>query len=164
MSDTPDTTPTEALQLADQEPIAAAAVPVPAAHASGGSQTRTILEVIGGVVAVGLIVMAGAVGFAVGHVTGGDDGRLNLSNAGRELRIPVPGGDGEGQRGTPRELAPGEQRYFEAEPGQPGQPGMPGEDGFGGRGHGDGSMGHDDDGFLGGEGVTPQDGTITPQG
>ncbi len=169
---TPDTTPTEALQLADQEPIAAAAAPAPAAHASGGSHTRTILEVIGGVVAVGLIVMAGAVGFAVGHVTGGDDGRLNLSNAGRELRVPMPGGEGQGQgrQGMPGELAPGEQRYFEAEPGQPG------EDGFGGRGHQDGDsdgfMGHDDDGdgFMGGEGMMPQDGTapqddaITPQG
>lgn len=155
---TPDTTPTEALQLADQEPIAAATAapaPSPAAPASGGSHTRTILEVIGGVVAVGLIVMAGAVGFAVGHVTGGDDGRLNLSNAGRELRVPMPGGEGQGQ----------------------GQPGMPGEDGFGGRGHQDGDsdgfMGHDDDGdgFMGGDdamtpqdGTAPQDGTLVPQG
>ncbi len=136
---TPDTTPTEALQLADQEPIVAAPAapaPSPAAPASSGSHTRTILEVIGGVVAVGLIVMAGAVGFAVGHVTGGDDGRLNLSNAGRELRVPMPGGEGQGrgdrQPGMPGELAPGEQRYFEAEPG------MPGEEGFGGRGHQDG--------------------------
>lgn len=177
---TPDTTPTEALQLADQEPIAAAPAapaPSPAAQGSGGSHTRTILEVIGGVVAVGLIVMAGAVGFAVGHVTGGDDGRLNLSNAGRELRVPMPGGEGQGrgegqgqgqgQPGMPGELAPGEQRYFEAEPGQPG---MPGQDGFGGRGHqdgdGDGFMGHDDDddGFMGGDGMMPQDGTLTPQG
>lgn len=156
---TPDTTPTEALQLADQEPIAAApAVPAPspASQGSGGSHTRTILEVIGGVVAVGLIVMAGAVGFAVGHVTGGDDGRLNLSNAGRELRVPMPGGEGQGR---------GE-----------GQPGMPGQDGFGGRGHQDGDsdgfMGHDDDGdgFMGGDGMmpqdgtAPQDGTLTPQG
>jgi hypothetical protein len=148
---TPDTTPTEALQLADQEPVAAAPAapaPSPAAHASGGSHTRTILEVIGGVVAVGLIVMAGAIGFAVGHVTGGDDGRLNLSNAGRELRVPMPGGEGQG-RGD-------------------GQPGMPGEEGFGGRGHqdGDGFMGHDDDGdgFMGGDDMMPQDGTLTPQG
>lgn len=122
---TPDTTPTEALQLADQTPIASApAAPASAASVSpraGGSHTRTILEVIGGVVAAGLIVMAGAVGFAVGHMTGDDDGRLNLSNAGRELRIPVPGADGQGQ------------------------PGMPGEDGFGGRGHRDGGS----DGFRG---------------
>lgn len=136
---TPDTTPTEALQLADQEPIAAAPAapaPSPAAHASGGSHTRTILEVIGGVVAVGLIVMAGAVGFAVGHVTGGDDGRLNLSNAGRELRVPMPGGEGQGR---------GEGQ------GQ-GRQGMPGEEGFGGRGHQDG------------DGMMPQDGTLTPPG
>lgn len=126
---TPDTTPTEALQLADQEPIAAApAAPAPAATtpASGGSHTRTILEVIGGVVAVGLIVMAGAVGFAVGHVTGGDDGRLNLSNSGRELRIPMPGGEGEGQRGMHGERAQGEQRDFESEPGEQGTPGRDG--------------------------------------
>lgn len=136
---TPDTTPTEALQLADQEPIAAAPAapaPSPAAHASGGSHTRTILEVIGGVVAVGLIVMAGAVGFAVGHVTGGDDGRLNLSNAGRELRVPMPGGEGQGR---------GEGQAQ-------GRQGMPGEEGFGGRGHQDG------------DGMMPQDGTLTPQG
>ena len=93
--------------------------------------------------AVGLIVMAGAVGFAVGHVTGGDDGRLNLSNAGRELRVPMPGGEGQGQ-------------------------GQPGQDGFGGRGHQDGDsdgfMGHDDDGdgFMGGDGMMPQDGTTPP--
>jgi hypothetical protein len=125
---TPDTTPTEALPLADREPIAAAPAPAAAAPASGGGRTRTILEVIGGVVAVGLILMAGAVGFAVGHVTGGDDGRLNLSNAGRELRIPMPGGEGQGR------------------------PGRPGEDGFGGRGHQD----RGGDGFMGGDDMMPQ--------
>ena len=157
---TPDTTPTEALQLADQEPIAAAPAapaPSPAAHGSGGSHTRTILEVIGGVVAAGLIVMAGAVGFAVGHVTGGRrrstgtsatparDGRCRRPDAGGRARARVSAG-------------------------------MPGEHGFGGRGHqdgdgdGDGFMGHDDDGdgFMGGDddgdGMMPQDGTLVPQG
>jgi hypothetical protein len=65
----PDATPTEALQLPDQQP--SAAMP-PAAPSAGRDHTRTILEVIGGVVAVGLIMVAGAVGFLVGHATGSD--------------------------------------------------------------------------------------------
>ena len=159
---TPDTTPTEALQLADQEPIAAAPAapaPSPAAHGSGGSHTRTILEVIGGVVAVGLIVMAGAVGFAVGHVTGGDDGRLNLSNAGRELRVPMPGGEGQG-RGRVSPACPARPAASAAAVTRTATASMGGDD------DGDGFMGHDDDGdgFMGGDGMMPQDGTLVPQG
>lgn len=131
---TPDATPTEALQLADQEPVAVTPVaPAAAAHASGRSDTRTILEVIGGVVAAGLIVAAGAVGFAVGHATGDDDGgRWSMASDSRGpgdgpdagARMPGHGRDGQGQ-----------------------QPG-------GGFGHHDG----DGDWFMGG------DGTTAPQG
>ena len=158
---TPDTTPTEALQLADQEPIAAAPAapaPAPAAHASGRSHTRTILEVIGGVVAAGLIVTAGAVGFAVGHATGDDDGgRWSMtsdsrgSQDGPDAGAPMPG--------QGRERGQGQQ------PGQmPGQGQQPGG-GFGHRdGDGDGFMGHDDDGdgFMGGDSTTPD--STTPEG
>jgi hypothetical protein len=103
---TPDATPTETLQLADQEPIAAAPAapaapaPAPAVHASGGSHTRTILEVIGGVVAAGLIVAAGAVGFAVGHATGDDDGgRWSMTS---DSRGSLDGPDAGAQMGPDR--------------------------------------------------------------
>jgi hypothetical protein len=79
---TPDATSTESLQLADQRPVAAAAPPVSAPN-SGRSHTRTILEVVGGVVAVGLILLAGVVGFAVGHATGSDrDGHWSMDGSG----------------------------------------------------------------------------------
>jgi hypothetical protein len=147
---TPDATPTEALELADQQPVtpepaaAAPAATAPAAAAPATNHTRTILEVIGGVVAAGLIVVAGVLGFAVGHATGDDDGRLNLSNSGRELRDgPAAGGQGQGRdQQMPGQGQPGQGQQG---PGQqmPGQPGMPGEQGFGG--HGD----RDGDGFGG---------------
>lgn len=38
------------------------------------SHTRTILEIVGGVVAVGLILFSGVFGFVVGHVTAKHDG------------------------------------------------------------------------------------------
>ena len=124
---TPDSTPTEALPLADQQPIAAeppayaseatATAPLP----SGGSHTRTILEVIGGVVAAGLIVAAGAVGFAVGHATGGDDGRWSMTSDSRgtqdgpDAGAPMgPGqgfghdGDRDGGRDGGRGMGPGQ--------------------------------------------------------
>ena len=113
---TPDTTPTEALQLADQQPIAPGPAPAtsPAAAAPGRSHTRTILEVVGGVVAAGLIVAAGAVGFAVGHVTGDDDGRWSMTSDARGHDGPDAGARMPGQG---QERSRGEQRYFEA-PGQ----------------------------------------------
>jgi hypothetical protein len=92
MSDTtpspqdPDATPTQAVPVAEQPPAEAAVPPAPPAPAAapraGGSHTRTILEVIGGVVAAGLIVVAGAVGFAVGHATADDDGRWSMTRSG----------------------------------------------------------------------------------
>ena len=81
MSDTtgPDSVETTAnepivpapLELADQSPLVATA---PAAPAKNNS-TRTILEIVGGVVAVGLIIVSGVVGFAVGHFTSNDNDR-----------------------------------------------------------------------------------------
>jgi hypothetical protein len=106
---TPDSTPTEALHLADQQPLAAQpatpAPTAPAVAASGRSHTRTILEVVGGVVAAGLIVVAGAVGFAVGHVTGGDDGRWSMTSdsrgwqGGPDAGAPMGPGQGFGRDG-----------------------------------------------------------------
>lgn len=114
----PDTTPTEALPLADQQPVAAptAVAQADAPPAPKGGHTRTILEVVGGVVAAGLIVVAGLVGFAVGHATGND------------------GGDRAGHRGWAEGPEAGQRL--------PGQ-GLPGQDGFGpgldgGPGHRDG--------------------------
>ena len=80
----PDATPTESLQLPDQQPVTADGPPPAAAPAvaSRGRHTRTILEVIGGVVAAVLIVVAGAAGFAVGHATGSDGDRVEFSQAG----------------------------------------------------------------------------------
>ena len=46
-----------------------------AAPEAKASHTRTILEVVGGVVAVGLIAVAGVTGFALGHLTSDKDGR-----------------------------------------------------------------------------------------
>lgn len=93
---TPDATPTEALPLAGQEPVAAAQAA--AAPSSGRRHTRTILEVIGGVVAAGLIVLAGAAGFAVGHATGDDDGgRWSMTSDSRGAQGHLPG-DGRGDR------------------------------------------------------------------
>ena len=68
MTTPPDPTPapvTEPLQLPDQAPVAPAQ-PQPAAKTS---HTRTILEVVGVVVAFFLILGAGTVGFVVGHAT-----------------------------------------------------------------------------------------------
>ncbi len=66
--ESPDATPTQSLPLGDQQP---AAMPAPAP--ARGRHTRTILEVVGGVVAVMMILVAGAAGFVVGHATGSDD-------------------------------------------------------------------------------------------
>jgi len=115
---TPDSTPTEALNLDDQQPIgdaSAAPAPFSTSPASGASHTRTILEVIGGVVAAGLIVAAGAVGFAVGHATGDDDGgRWSMtsdsrgSQDGPDAGAPMPGQGRE--RGHGREADQGRER------------------------------------------------------
>ena len=93
MTTPPDPNPapvTEPLQLTDQAPVAAAA-PEPVAKTS---HTRTILEVVGVVVAFFLILGAGTAGFVVGHAT---------SNGGKHGRVAVfqqgDGGMMGGQRG-----------------------------------------------------------------
>jgi hypothetical protein len=150
---TPDATPTEALQLADQQPIAAPVAPV--AQKSGGSHTRTILEVVGGVVAAGLIVVAGVLGFAVGHVSGSDNDR------GRTLSFDMRGDRSGPEAGGPM----GGQQGRDMMPGQQGQDMMPGQQGQDPRGidpDGDnwtgGGMGQQGQGMMPGQ-VLP----TTPQ-
>ncbi len=119
---TPDATPTLTGQLVDQQPISVPAAPV--VQKSGGGHTRTILEVVGGVVAAGLILVAGVLGFAIGHVTGSDNDRgrtmsfdMRGDRSGPDADGPVGGGLGQ----------PGQGMM----PGQPGQgmmPGQPGQD------------------------------------
>lgn len=69
----PDATPTvsQAVHLPDQQPV----TPAPVTVAEKTSHTRTILEIVGGVVAVGLIFFSGAAGFVLGHVTANHDKR-----------------------------------------------------------------------------------------
>ena len=85
----------EPLELADQSPVEAT---VPAAPAKKSS-TRTILEVVGGVVAVGLIIVSGVVGFAVGHFTstGDDRGRGISSHADGQFGQGLGQDQGQGQ-------------------------------------------------------------------
>ena len=71
-TDDPDMTPTESIELADQEPLGAPVLASTAAPAAPRNHTRTIIEVIGGVVAVGLIFVAAAGGFVAGMAVGDD--------------------------------------------------------------------------------------------
>jgi hypothetical protein len=71
-TDDPDMTPTESIELADQEPLSAPVLESAAAPAAPRNHTRTIIEVIGGVVAVGLIFVAAAGGFVAGMAVGDD--------------------------------------------------------------------------------------------
>ena len=71
-TDDPDMTPTESIELADQEPLGAPVLASTAAPAAPRNHTRTIIEVIGGVVAVGLIFVAAAGGFVAGLAVGDD--------------------------------------------------------------------------------------------
>ena len=52
----------------------------PAVSQPKPSHTRAILEIVGGVVAVGLIFFSGAAGFVLGHVTANHDGREQGGN------------------------------------------------------------------------------------
>ncbi len=144
----PDSTPTEALQLADQQPVAAdeptvasppvgsAAVPASASATSHPNHTRTILEVVGGVVAAGMIVVAGAVGFAVGHATGGDgdDWRMDRSaqqwGEGPEAGGPVGPGQGGRQGGGREGEQDGQQGFGGGQGARPGH--QDGQQGLGG--------------------------------
>ena len=109
---TDDTTPIgptvpEPMPLADQQPVAAA----PAATAApAASHTRTILEVVGGVVAAGLIVVAGIGGFAPGSLTSDKDGRDSRDRDGHGMAMP-------GDR----------QDYYMPDQGEQRGPGMPGD-------------------------------------
>jgi hypothetical protein len=155
---TPDATPTEALQLADQapivpEPTVAAAAPTPA-PAAGRSHTRTILEVVGGVVAAGLIVVAGGVGFLVGHATS-DDGRWSMNDTGRHAQVGPDAGEGlQGQQGY------GQQGFGQQGQGQgmmPGQ-GLQGQDPRGIDPDGDNWTGQNQgQGMMPGQGLQGQD-------
>lgn len=98
-----DTTPPDPTTTEEQPVIAPEPKP-------GTSHTRTILEVIGGVVAAGLIVIAGGVGFLVGHATASDDGEhfgMMRGFIGRGDGMPMdprgldPRGDDGGERGEP---------------------------------------------------------------
>jgi hypothetical protein len=140
-----DATPTEALELPDNQPVAAAA-PAPQAAAPKANHTRTILEIVGGVVAAGLILVAGGVGFAIGHAT--DDGP-RFADGGRILQNgpQADGPQGFGQRGE------GPQGFGQRGEGPQGF-GQRGEGprGFGQRGGGPGGFGphgHDDGGMMG---------------
>ncbi|MEI6362027.1 MAG: hypothetical protein WCP95_07825 [Actinomycetes bacterium] len=159
---------TEPLQLADQRPVDAAATPsatqpVPAK----ASHTRTILEVVGAVVAVFLILSAGTVGFVAGHAT-------SSANRGDHFRSSASG-QGGGMMGgqDPRGIDPDGDDWTGG--GQGG--GMMGGQGFG---QGGGMMGGQDprgidpdgDNWTGGQGInpnapqntTPQPGQLTPSG
>lgn len=140
----PDATPTtvnEPVQLADQQPAFAAA-PATAAAAPApedkASHTRTILEVVGGVVAVGLIAVAGVTGFALGHLTSDKDGRGDRGER-SESGLAMPGDrqeffmpdqedqSGPGMQGDQR--GPGMQGD-QSGPGQQGGPGLQGGPGM----------------------------------
>ncbi len=132
----PENTPTEPLQLADQQPIEA-----PTA-APARSNTHVILGVVAGAVAVGLIVASGIAGFAIGHFTAdnGDHGRFGT-------HVAIQGGaeaDGPG-------MMPGQ--------GQGMQPGY-GDDRGPGDGHGRGML--PGQGALPGQGIDPRG--IDPDG
>lgn len=112
-----DSSVTEPLELADQGPTpVASATPeqapvVPVAAPARSSSTRTILEIVGGVVAACLIVAAGVVGFAAGVVTsGGDhDGGPGYSQGHNDDDLALGGQDGQrGQGGQFGQQGPGD--------------------------------------------------------
>jgi hypothetical protein len=119
------TSATEPLQLADQQPVASA----PVAVQPRTSHTRTILEVVGAAVAAVLILAAGGLGFALGHVTGGGDRGRDGSHA---FSQAAPGGTG---RGGGMMGGQGQQGF-----------GQQGQQGFGQQGQGMDPRGIDPDG------------------
>lgn len=75
-----------------------AIAPAPVVEQERQSHTCTILEIVGGAVAVGPFFIAGAAGFVPGHVTARPDGRGNGSRM--MVRIdPQSGGHPSGDRG-----------------------------------------------------------------
>lgn len=91
----PDVTPTEAIELADQQPVgpespSAASEP----EKPGARHTRTILEIVGAAAAVVLIAAAAAGGFAAGLAVGDDGPRgFDVEHMADEWQ----GGDGYGR-------------------------------------------------------------------
>jgi hypothetical protein len=69
-----DATPTQSLDVPGPTLMPPPAAPVPSAPAKA-SNTRTILEIVGGVVAVGAVLVAAVAGFALGYVVKGHDDR-----------------------------------------------------------------------------------------
>ena len=153
---TADHVPTEALQLADQQPVTVDPSDQPRGQEPRTNHTRTVLEVVGGVVAVGMILVAGAVGFVVGHAT--SDGDVRMDRAVQQWdNGPEAGGPGmgQGQRGQgPGERGP--QGFGQGDRREQGE----GERGFGGRHH-DG-QGQDEQRF--GPGVDPHGDNWSGQG
>jgi hypothetical protein len=119
------TSATEPLPLADQQPVVVA----PVAVQPRTSHTRTILEVVGAAVAAVLILTAGGLGFAVGHVTAGHDRGRDGSHA---FSQGAPGGSGQGGGRMGGQGLQGFGRQGFGEPGQQGF-GLPG---FGQQGQG----------------------------
>lgn len=91
VSDPTPTSATEPLQLADQRPVE----PTQVADAPRKNHTRTILEVVGAGVAAVLILAAGGLGFALGHVTGSGERGHDDAHAFSQ-GAPTPGGPGGG--------------------------------------------------------------------
>jgi hypothetical protein len=106
------TSATEPLQLADQRPVEAASIAVEPRN----NHTRTILEVVGAAVAAVLILTAGGLGFALGHVTGSHDGGRDGAHAFSQ-GAPGRSGQGGGMMGGQRQQ--GQQGF-----GPQGQQGM----------------------------------------
>jgi hypothetical protein len=158
----PDANPTEALELADQQPLSeeTAAPAAPATQAAPAavsapakkSHTRTILEIVGGVAAAFLIVAAGVAGFAVGHASSGRDG--GRFEAGHSQGFDGP--DASGQFGQGQQL-PGQQM-----PGQQGQ-GMQGFGQMPGQMPGQGVDPDGDNWTGGGQQTLPQQTQPSPQ-
>lgn len=144
MSDpnTPENPSTPAVEAdADATPTAAMTPVPPAApqtqvpSPSSGRHTRTILEVVGGVAAAVLIVVAAGVGFVAGIAVGDSHDR---DGRGYEQAGEMWGGHGDGGRGHSGD-------------------GM-------GRGYGDGPMDDQMDGPMGGPMDVPMNEELLPQG
>lgn len=149
MSDpnTPENPSTPAVEAdADATPTAAMTPVPPAApqtqvpSPSSGRHTRTILEVVGGVAAAVLIVVAAGVGFVTGIAVGDSHDR---DGRGYEQAGEMWGGDGMGRGHGGDGMGRGH-----------------GGDGDMGRGYGDGSM----DGPMGGHMDVPMNEGFLPQG
>lgn len=167
-SENPDAVPTQAIELADQQPVAQDAPSTESASESsaqepekaGGRHTRTILEIIGAAAAVVLIAAAAAGGFAAGLAVSDDGPRGFAIEHIAEERQGTDGygqGKGRGFDGGDMGRGHGEDQGFGRWRGEMGRGEMGrGEMGRGemGRGHGE-SQGDMGGGFEGGFGQEP---------